>query len=231
MVTQSDPYLVLGVSTTSEDVVIRAAFKALMLKYHPDTNISPSATTRAASINEAFSILGDPLRRAAYDLTRNASTSTPYFSPSPFPLPATLRKRRRTSTPTTRSLSNAVRGGWLALGSGLIASLLVNAVVLMAIEEADGVPLTQIGTTSIYTVGDNSTEFLSSNYSLSDNIGRHKMQNYAFVIDADSTHLSKSDSLLCDFIFEDDAETFTYSPLKITQSADFRLQALRGQSG
>lgn len=54
---QSDYYAVLGLSPVSDDVVIRAAFKALMLKYHPDTNKSADATQRAAAINGACRLL------------------------------------------------------------------------------------------------------------------------------------------------------------------------------
>ena len=54
---QSDYYAVLGLSPVSYDVVICAAFKALMLKYQPDTNKSADATQRAAAINSACRLL------------------------------------------------------------------------------------------------------------------------------------------------------------------------------
>ena len=72
-----DHYSVLGVRPDSDAVVIRAAFRALMLKFHPDTNGSPSATEQAARINAAFAILGDPEKRQRYDTERrNAQKST-----------------------------------------------------------------------------------------------------------------------------------------------------------
>lgn len=76
MAGQRDHYATLGVSAHSDDVVIRAAFKALMLKYHPDTNKSPDATRRAMEINAAFAVLGDPVKRSAYDAIRRAGSST-----------------------------------------------------------------------------------------------------------------------------------------------------------
>ena len=59
-----DLYEVLQVDRRAEPDVIRAAYRALARKYHPDFGGSAS---RMASINEAWSVLGDPARRAAYD--------------------------------------------------------------------------------------------------------------------------------------------------------------------
>ena len=61
-------YDVLNVSSDAEPVVIEAAYKALIKKYHPDQAgdagpFSPDAT----ALNKAFSVLKDPSRRAAYD--------------------------------------------------------------------------------------------------------------------------------------------------------------------
>ncbi|MBA2771836.1 MAG: J domain-containing protein, partial [Sphingomonas sp.] len=62
-----DYYAILGVSPTSEDVVIRAAYRALMRRYHPDTDSSSDATERARAINAAYAVLSDPEKRARYD--------------------------------------------------------------------------------------------------------------------------------------------------------------------
>ena len=45
-----DYYAILGVSPASEDVVIRAAYLALMRRYHPDRNASAEAAERARAI-------------------------------------------------------------------------------------------------------------------------------------------------------------------------------------
>jgi hypothetical protein len=65
-----DYYAALGLSPTSEDVVIRAAYLALMRRYHPDGNPSEVAAARARAINAAYAVLGDPDKRAEYDQTR-----------------------------------------------------------------------------------------------------------------------------------------------------------------
>lgn len=66
----SDYYSLLGVSPAAEDVVIRAAYRALMRHYHPDTNPDPEAQRRAQEIGAAYAVLRDPDKRAEYDAER-----------------------------------------------------------------------------------------------------------------------------------------------------------------
>jgi hypothetical protein len=68
-----DYYAILGLSPTSEDVVIRAAYRALIRRYHPDGNASTAAAARARAINAAYEVLIDPEKRAEYDEMRAAS--------------------------------------------------------------------------------------------------------------------------------------------------------------
>ena len=67
-----DHYEMLQVSRRAEREVIEKAYKALSMKYHPD-KVAPErrerATRRMQRINEAYSVLSDPKRRAAYDAT------------------------------------------------------------------------------------------------------------------------------------------------------------------
>jgi hypothetical protein len=62
-------YDILNVSRSSEEVVIRAAYRALIAKYHPDRfrGDAAEADRMAKLINEAYAVLSDPHRRAAYD--------------------------------------------------------------------------------------------------------------------------------------------------------------------
>lgn len=68
-------YQILGVLDDAEDVVIRAAYRALAQKYHPDKwKGSPEdATAKMGQINKAYETLIDPLKRSAYDKTINRS--------------------------------------------------------------------------------------------------------------------------------------------------------------
>jgi hypothetical protein len=68
----ADYYSILGVTPAAEDVVIRAAYRALIRHYHPDTNTDPEAQERARAITAAFAVLRDPAKRAEYDARRTA---------------------------------------------------------------------------------------------------------------------------------------------------------------
>lgn len=60
-------YDILNVSKEAEPVVVEAAYKALIKKYHPDQAAGAPVPRDAAAINEAFAILKDPAKRADYD--------------------------------------------------------------------------------------------------------------------------------------------------------------------
>lgn len=68
----ADHYEVLQVAPSAEPEVIRAAFRALARKYHPDFGGDPR---RMMELNEAWNVLGDRQRRAAYDASRFRSRS------------------------------------------------------------------------------------------------------------------------------------------------------------
>jgi len=53
----------LGVSIDAEDVVIRAAWAAMLKRYHPDVDQSEGAAVRTTAINEAYRVLRDPAAR------------------------------------------------------------------------------------------------------------------------------------------------------------------------
>jgi curved DNA-binding protein CbpA len=61
-------YQILNVAPDAEPVVIEAAYRALMKKYHPDQAVAAAAPgPSAAEINHAFATLRDAERRADYD--------------------------------------------------------------------------------------------------------------------------------------------------------------------
>jgi curved DNA-binding protein CbpA len=79
-----DPYDVLQVQRTAMPEVVRAAYRALAWKYHPDTGAEPD---RMVPINDAWHILGNPVRRAAYDTSMSAPTPGPTHAPAQPPTP------------------------------------------------------------------------------------------------------------------------------------------------
>jgi hypothetical protein len=68
---EPDPYAILGVARTASDDEIRAAYRELVAKYHPDRHqgnpLEGLAAEKMAEINRAYEILSDPERRASYD--------------------------------------------------------------------------------------------------------------------------------------------------------------------
>ena len=69
-----DHYAVLGVSPAAEDVVIRAAYRALAQRYHPDKwgGDLKVANERMAELNAAFAVLSDAEKRKEYDGLQSA---------------------------------------------------------------------------------------------------------------------------------------------------------------
>jgi curved DNA-binding protein len=63
----TDYYAVLGVPKTADQAAIKAAYRALARKLHPDVNKDPAAGERFKKVNEANAVLGDPEKRAKYD--------------------------------------------------------------------------------------------------------------------------------------------------------------------
>lgn len=70
-------YRILQVDPGAEPEVIQAAFRRLAAKYHPDKNSGPDAALRMAELNEAWSILGNETRRAAYDSRHGLRAAPP----------------------------------------------------------------------------------------------------------------------------------------------------------
>jgi curved DNA-binding protein CbpA len=84
--TEPDPYSILGVARNATDSEIRAAYHALVAKYHPDkyqgNPLEGLAAEKMAEINRAYEILSNPARRAAYD---NGQNPWPRAAASGFP--------------------------------------------------------------------------------------------------------------------------------------------------
>jgi molecular chaperone DnaJ len=62
-----DYYEVLGVSRDASDDELKSAFRNLARKYHPDVSDASDAEEKFKEINEAYGVLSDKDKRAAYD--------------------------------------------------------------------------------------------------------------------------------------------------------------------
>jgi molecular chaperone DnaJ len=68
MPTTKDYYDILGVSRTASDKEIKAAYRRLARKYHPDLNKNDKqAEDKFKELSEAFAVLSDADKRARYD--------------------------------------------------------------------------------------------------------------------------------------------------------------------
>lgn len=79
-------YEVLGVAPSAPAIHVRQAYVELARRHHPDRPGGDAATMRA--VNEAWATLGDPVRRAQYDLTLRTPTRLPPAGAAP-PFPRT----------------------------------------------------------------------------------------------------------------------------------------------
>ena len=97
-----DYYEILQVHPRASQAVIKKAYRTLLLEmgHHPDQGGDPAV---AATITEAYQVLGDAGRRAEYDLS--------YFGAAPTPGPAgtaaPAAARRTACAPRTRSTSRS----------------------------------------------------------------------------------------------------------------------------
>jgi DnaJ-class molecular chaperone len=79
--TMRDPYDVLGVPRGASAKDIKSAFRKLAKQYHPDQNPdNPKAQERFSEANQAYEIVGDEKKRAAFDRGEIDATGKPKFA-------------------------------------------------------------------------------------------------------------------------------------------------------
>ena len=95
-----DYYTILGAEPSSTAAELRTAFRAAVLRYHPDrTPPDPLGTPRTSALNRAWAVLRDPLRRRQYDQDLEAGLAeTGEWPLDPGETPRGERRARRART-------------------------------------------------------------------------------------------------------------------------------------
>lgn len=77
MAEKVDYYALLFVTPAADAEIIKAAYRILAKRYHPDVGMCSNlgSTDQFRRIQEAFDVLSDPTARAAYDDTRLKGTA------------------------------------------------------------------------------------------------------------------------------------------------------------
>lgn len=78
-----DYYQALGVERGASADAVKKAYRKLMRKYHPDVSKEADAEHRAKELNEAYGVLGDAEKRAAYDQLGSGPRPGQEFRPPP----------------------------------------------------------------------------------------------------------------------------------------------------
>jgi curved DNA-binding protein len=78
-----DYYKVMGVSRDATQEEIKRSYRKLARKYHPDVSKERDAEARFKDVGEAYEVLKDPERRAAYDRLASGWQSGQEFRPPP----------------------------------------------------------------------------------------------------------------------------------------------------
>src|SRR5271166_3506088 len=84
-VSKADYYEVLGVSREATDQELKSAYRKQALKYHPDRNPGDHASEeKFKEASEAYQVLSDADKRAAYDRYGHAGLGAQGFGAGPF---------------------------------------------------------------------------------------------------------------------------------------------------
>ena len=115
---QENLYELFQVEPSVSTDVIRAVYRRLMLLHHPDRNGGVDVDNMALRLNNAYAVLGDPVRRAAYDeqlLGREEEAAAEM---------ADWVQARQ-----AKNLSRFPKSLWMAVAGGAVVIIAITAVI------------------------------------------------------------------------------------------------------
>ncbi len=119
-----DHYRTLGVAPDATADEVRDAHRALARRHHPDLVTDPTERRRAerrmASVNAAWHVLGDPVRRAEYDESRRPPPPRPRPVPEPVHVSDAFQE-----VEVSPAAGCALRLGPIVLLAGVLLGILV----------------------------------------------------------------------------------------------------------
>jgi curved DNA-binding protein CbpA len=130
----------LKVARDAPSEVIRAAYKSLSQKYHPDRNPGdPKASRTMAIINAAYRVLSNPDLRRKHDEWIRKIEAEPAAKPRPIPRPAAARPPKPKAPAPQASVSKSQykivnhlrRYGWVYLFLALVECLLIATMLFL----------------------------------------------------------------------------------------------------
>jgi peptidylprolyl isomerase len=131
---EKDYYAVLDINPHADRRAIAEAYERLARKYQPDDNAPPSDPQAMREIDEAFDVLDDPERRAAYDRMRQQRTVAE-LEPPPAAVAAGWAPGDETAAMPGGEASGpswlSQYGGPLLLGLGALAFIIGGVILLV----------------------------------------------------------------------------------------------------
>lgn len=142
----ADYYRILGIQPTATDLEIKARYRALSKKHHPDMGGNQA---EMAKINGAYRVLSDSFKRAIYDAERKRKLNVPpRTTPTTAQQAATARRPAQQARPHFTAPPKRRTNWWARFAWGFAALVIVTGLLMhLPIAEALGTDTPDVQTT------------------------------------------------------------------------------------